>query len=279
MAKPKQSKYSRARVRSRVRRPKQNASRGWLIATTAVVVVGVLLVVLSVADRRGEADVLPRANQDHWHAYLGVNICGTWQGPVPQFEFRDGSQTQVGGQIQAGIHSHGDYLIHDHPFASDESGDSATLGRYLDYAQTEVTATSIRLWDQWAPGVDYSNGDKCPPAADGGTKADAGKPGKVFWKVGRFGEPWPEKARTGDPAKYHIENGDIIALYFVPEGTDLEQPPGSDEALRNISDLSASEQLEGPQNPATSSSTEATTDSSTSSSSDPAESTTSTTSG
>ena len=130
---------------------------------------------------------------------------------------------------QAGIHSHADFLIHDHPFASDEAGKKATLGRYLGYAQSSVSSDSIRLWSNWVPNVDYTNGDKCK---------DSGKPGELQWKVGKLGEPWPTKAETGNPSDHHIGNGEIIALYFVPKGTKLEQPPGSDEALKSISDLS-----------------------------------------
>ena len=226
MAKPKPSKYSRARIRSKTRKPKRGgASRGWIISTVAIAVVGTLLVVLSYNDRQSESAVAPIANKDHWHAYLGVNICGTWQPAVPQFEGRDGSMTP---NPQAGIHSHADYLIHDHPYASDEAGAKATLGRYLDYAQSTVSANSIKLWPNWAPNVDYSNGDKCK---------DSGKPGQLYWKVGKLGQPWPTKAETGNPADHHIGNGEIIALYFVPKGTPLEQPPGSDEALHNIEDL------------------------------------------
>ena len=34
-----------------------------------------------------------------------------------------------------------------------------------------------------------------------------------------------------------MQNGDIIAVYFVPKGDALDQPPGSDEALSKIEDL------------------------------------------
>jgi hypothetical protein len=232
MAKPKPSKYSRARIRSKARRPKRGgSSRAWILSTIVIAVVGTLLVVLSYNDRQDEAAVGPVANKDHWHAYLGVNICGTWEPPVPQFEGRDGSMNP---SPQAGIHSHADYLIHDHPYASDEAGKKATLGRYLEYAQSSVSSDSIRLWSNWVPNVDFSNGDKCK---------SSGKPGVLRWKVGKLGEPWPTKADTGNPSDHHLGNGEIIALYFVPKGTALEQPPGSDDALKSISDLSASEQL------------------------------------
>src|SRR5947207_2413702 len=148
MAKPKTSKYSRARIRSKVRRPKRaGASRGWMIATISVFVVGALLVVLTYRDRQSAADVAPKIG-DHIHSYLGVNICGTWEPAVPAFEGRDGSADQ-NATPRAGIHSHADFLIHDHPFSSDESGKKATLGRYLGYAQTELSSTNIKLWDHW----------------------------------------------------------------------------------------------------------------------------------
>jgi hypothetical protein len=247
MAKPKPSKYSRARIRSKVRRPKRGgASRGWIITTVAIAVVGTILVVLSYQDRQDQAAVAPIANKDHWHAYLGVNICGTWEPAVPQFEGRDGSMSP---NPQAGIHSHADFLIHDHPYASDEAGKKATLGRYLMYAQSNVSSDSIRLWSNWVPNVDLTNGDKCK---------DSGKPGELQWKVGKLGEPWPTKAETGDPSDHHIGNGEIIALYFVPKGTKLEQPPGSDEALKSISDLGATQQLTTTSSVPTSAATTAT---------------------
>jgi hypothetical protein len=226
MAKPKPSKYSRARIRSKARRPKRGgSSRAWILSTIVIAIVGTLLVVLSYQDRQDQQAVAPVANRDHWHAYLGVNICGTWQPPVPQFEGRDGSMNP---NPQAGIHSHADYLIHDHPFASDEAGDKATLGRYFQYAQSSVSEDSIRLWSSWAPDVDLKNGDKCK---------DSGKPGVLAWKVGKLGKPWPDKAMTGNPSDHKIENGEIIALYFLPKGSKLDQPPGSDQALENIEDI------------------------------------------
>lgn len=230
MAKPKQNKYSRARVRSNARRSKRGqSSRGWVVASIVIVLVGAALVFASYQDNHREAQKAagtpPIANKDHWHAYLGVNICGTWEPPIPKFEGRDGSMTP---SPQAGIHSHADYLVHDHPFANDEAGDNATLGRYLEYAQSSVSATSIRLWDQWVPGVDKSNGDKCP---------GSDKPGKLYWKVAAKGDPWPDTPKSGNPADWKIEDQHIVALYFVPEGSALEQPPGSSDALENISDV------------------------------------------
>jgi hypothetical protein len=218
MAKP--SKYNRARIRSRARRPRQRGgSRMWLFATVAVIVVGVALVVVSRSDRQGASAVSPKIGE-HFHAYLGVNVCGEWITNAPQFEQR---ANETG--ITAGLHSHGDGLMHLHPFATDEAGENATVGRFFDYGGWKVSSDELETW----VGGTHRNGQEC-------TGKTPGK-GEVQWVVGRHNQPWPTEARTGDPADYRPRNGDIVALYFVPKGTKLEEPPGANAALDNIEDL------------------------------------------
>lgn len=217
MAKP--SKYSRARIRSRARRPRKGGgSRMWLVATVGIVVVGVMLVFFSRADRHDASAVSPKIGE-HFHAYLGVNICGEWITNAPEFHQRSGES------VNAGVHSHGDGLIHLHPFSSDEAGTRATLGRFFDYGGWSISGSEIRAWD----GGTHRNGQEC-------TGTTTGK-GQIQWKVGRHNEPWPAKARTGNPADYRPKNGDIVAVYFVPEGAPLEEPPGANTALNSIEDL------------------------------------------
>lgn len=219
MAKPSSSKYTRARIRSRARRPRKGGSRAWLVATIGIVVVGVLLIVFSRADRHDASAVSPRIGE-HFHAYLGVNICGEWLSNAPEFHQRDGDS-----RLNAGIHSHGDGLIHLHPFSSDEAGEKATLGRFMDYGGWSISSDEIKAWD----GMPHRNGQEC-------TGATPGK-GEIQWKVGRHNEPWPAKARTGNPADYRPKNGDIVAIYFVPKGSPLDQPPAANSSLDSIEDL------------------------------------------
>jgi hypothetical protein len=217
----KASKYNRARIRSRVRRPKRRGgSTMWTMVTVAVVVVGGLLVALSVIDNKATADVPPKIG-DHWHAFLGVDVCGEWLPVSPEFHQRANESG-----IQAGLHSHGDGLMHLHPFASDEAGNEATVGRFVDYGGWSLSSGSMTLWD----GITHENGQEC------GAGADA-KPARLQWIVGEFGKPWPTKARTGNPADYRPKNGEIVAIYFLPEGDPLPEPPDAEDALANISDL------------------------------------------
>ena len=56
----------------------------------------VLILVLTVVDRQSNsagantkpqyADQATGTAGDHWHTYLGVNVCGEWLDPMPQFE-------------------------------------------------------------------------------------------------------------------------------------------------------------------------------------------------
>ena len=177
------TRYQRAAMRSRYRKPKRKrgGSFGWNVAIAAVVIGGIVAVFLVRGSSDSAGSGPPRAPDqaanvagDHWHTAFQVNICGEWLTAQPQFEK---PADNPGQQVNVGIHTHGDDLIHTHPFANDEAGDNATLGRYLTYAQSSVSSSSIKLWDQWVPGVDKSNGDKCP---------GSDKPGKLYWKVDAY---------------------------------------------------------------------------------------------
>ena len=78
---------------------------------------------------------------DHWHAALGVNVCGQWLPGAPQFEQRANQAGQT-----AGIHSHGDGLIHLHPFASDE-GNNPSVGRFMEDGGWKLSSGVFTVWD------------------------------------------------------------------------------------------------------------------------------------
>jgi hypothetical protein len=217
----KASKYNRARIRSRVRRPKRRGgSTMWTVITAVIVIVGISLIVVTKMDNDNEAAAAPAIGQ-HWHAFLGVDVCGTWLPNAPEFEPR---ANEPG--VRAGLHSHGDGLMHIHPFSSDEAGDKATVGRFLEYGGWNLDETSFELWQ----GGEQKNGQKCGKGADA-------KPGEVQWTVGRFGKPWTGEPRTGNPADYKPKNGDIVGIYFLPKGDKLPEPPKAEEALTSIEDL------------------------------------------
>jgi len=229
------TRYQRAAVRSRYRKPKRKrgGSFGWNVAIGTVVVVLVGALILTVLDRRdSSASGAPRAvdqaaNEpgDHWHTALQVDICGEWLTAQPQFEK---PADNPGQQANVGIHTHGDDLIHTHPFVVAEEGDNATLSKFADYGGWSVSSDSIDAWvgPQSKVGQrEWSNGDTCP---FGEFK---GKPGVLTWAV-------DGKPRTGNPADYKMQDGETLGIYFLPKGADQPFPPNACKAFNSINDNS-----------------------------------------
>jgi hypothetical protein len=235
------TRYQRAAMRSRYRKPKRkrSGSFGWNVAIAVVVIVGIVAVILVRGGGDSAGSGPPRAvdqaaNEpgDHWHTALDVNICGEWLDPAPAFEKPFGSPNQV---ANAGIHSHADGLIHTHPFVVAEEGNNAVLGKFFDYGGWSVSADSIDLGGantahaQW-PGPEsapkrtsWSNGDTCPFGEFEGEKV------QLTWAV-------DGKKKTGNPAEYHMKDGETLAIYMLPKGAEMEFPPAACTSFNEISD-------------------------------------------
>ena len=94
---------------------KPGASRNWIWPAALVVVVG-LGVGLIFASRGGEASASPKLGE-HWHAAYGVYTCDEFQPAMV-----DGEDGDLNG-----IHTHGDGLIHMHPFSTLVTGDGSVM--------------------------------------------------------------------------------------------------------------------------------------------------------
>jgi len=189
--------------------------RPWLYyaALTLAVVLGVSLVVQSRHERQVQLAagtvVAPRMASgtrpfDHWHMAYGFYICGTFAPDLPD------------DSTKGGIHTHADGLIHVEPLTVDDSGDHATVGRFVKLAGVTLSATEIKL-----PGQDaYTNGKKCPD----------GKPGEVETYVNGT-------LRAGDPKTIKLTDGGKVVFAFVSKGTKVPDPP----SLPNLQDPNAGE--------------------------------------
>jgi hypothetical protein len=201
----------------------------------SVVAIAVLVVValasVSVVATRGHdparPELAPEGGQtpvgigptqfDHWHAALGVNDCGRW---VPNWLWPPGASDtggpgRAGSGLYAGLHSHGDGLIHIEPFTSNEMGSHATLGLYFRYGGWSLDATAVTF-----VGVHERNGSLCN-----------GERGVLRWAVNG-------RELHGDPSEYKIRDGDVIALVFTTADAPLPLPSAipSYRALRRIID-------------------------------------------
>ncbi|MFZ4515774.1 MAG: hypothetical protein ACOYN3_05630 [Acidimicrobiia bacterium] len=238
--------YDRAAIRRRSRSTRRTRSSTPMIITIIVVIAifgtGIFL---TLRQRSANASVAPRVatatkSGDHWHAYLGVNVCGTWIDNAPEYTRYANSASTA----EPGIHSHGDGLVHIHPFISGEAGKNATLGKFISNGGWKLSSTSMKLWD----GQTHKNGDECPAGSNYDalrTAADptssstststpsapaSAAPGEIVWTVNG-------KKQTGNPANYRPKDKDVIAIGFLPKDVPLPVPPNAAQALANISDL------------------------------------------
>ncbi|MFI5047607.1 MAG: hypothetical protein ACHQIG_11140 [Acidimicrobiia bacterium] len=226
------TRTSRQATRAKYRKPtrRRSGSMAWNVTIAVIVIAGIAGIFLVRSGGESAGNGAPFApNQStgqagsHWHTYLGVDICGEWLTPVPAFEQPVGSPS---GTQNAGIHSHGDGLIHTHPFVPSEAGNNATLGKYAGYGGWSVSSDSIDAWTgpkSLPKQTSWSNGDTCP---FGEFK---GKPGQLVWAI-------DGKLRTGNPSDYHQQDGETIAIGFLPKGAKLGFPPDACAAFQNISD-------------------------------------------
>jgi hypothetical protein len=214
------NKYSRARMRSKIRRPRKRGGSTWFYAALAcIVIAGTAGIAFTVG---GSADVHPlvlnaaNGQGDHWHAALGVDVCGQWLANPTQF-----LQQHDNPNVYAGLHTHSDGFVHVEAATRSEAGDNATFGRFLTYGGWSASDTSFNLWAGPAAAptkTSWQNGDKCPA----GTNM-AGQTGFVKWSVDC-------RAQKGDPSGWKIHDHGVIALGFLPKGKDIPVPPNATAA-------------------------------------------------
>jgi hypothetical protein len=192
-------KASRTKRRAGVKSARRSSGNlGWWVLAGIIVVAGLAMILVSRESSVSRASAEPRPNKDHWHAAIGVNVCGDWLANPPEFHFAAENSSQ-----QAGIHSHGDGLVHIHPYVASEAGDEATVGKFLEYGGWRADGASFEVWDD----ARHETGDKCGDAA-----------ATVRWELN--GE-----AQTGNLSDYKPKDGDVIALALLPEDDEIGEPP------------------------------------------------------
>jgi hypothetical protein len=198
-----------ARAGSTHKGPERRAL-GFPAAIIAVVVLGTSLVLYS-RENRSEA-IEPTLDQ-HWHAAYGVWNCETWE---PALNDVDGDPD--------GIHSHGDGVIHIHPFNSSAAGSNATLGVFFETEGVEASDSTITL----PSGVVLDESAGC-----------GGEPAQLV--VAR----WPADDPDASPQIIDHDFDDIrlrqdrevFTIALVKEG-DTPPRPESVPTLDNLSDVS-----------------------------------------
>ncbi len=105
-------------------------------AMTLVALLGVVLVLVARDQRADLAPVGDPGLEDHWHSAYNFFVCDE----VDPTVFENDSEDD-----RTGIHTHGDGLIHIHPFVSTVTGQYATLGAFFDENETAFDDDEVEL--------------------------------------------------------------------------------------------------------------------------------------
>jgi hypothetical protein len=185
-----------ARAARAAGRPGAKKSYAWPFALGVVVIVGVALVILSFGGG-ADAGIAPHL-KDHWHEAYGIYHCDAYLPVLPE-------------EVNSGIHTHGDGLIHIEPQSSAETGKNANIAKFVgDYNGLTISQTEIKLPD----GQAFKDGGKC-----GNKAANV----KIFvWARATDATPKVVASATKDIL---IKDGAAVAFAFVPDGVTPPKPP------------------------------------------------------
>jgi hypothetical protein len=183
----------------------------WYSSLVFICLLGVALVVYSRYERQHPAPSVQPAIGAHWFQALGFDVCGTVQPNLP-------ANPNASVSPIPGIRTDGDGVIRVAPTTSKDSGNNATLGRFVAlYPKLVLTTSTLQL-----PGKPkYTDGQTCPV----GTR-NAGKRGELQIKM------WPSFSPPGsnnpvvfhDPAALKLADGQLITVAFVPAGASVPKP-------------------------------------------------------
>ena len=196
------------------------------IAVVLVVVLGLLVIIYGRQSRPSDGSGVPRVNDgvntdSHWHAAFGIYICDTFQPKIVGTKEETTVDSQGNTVLTSdefrttGVHSHGDGIIHYHPYSTKSSGNRAKLGVFLDVYDIKLTDTELVMPPDQG-GETWSTDD---------TKCN-GKDTDLITRV------WDDYSK---PDVYHdvvtdfnniriTNDGMVFVVAFVPKGTNIPQP-------------------------------------------------------
>lgn len=201
-------------------------------AMLLVVALGVVLILFARSERASNAPAGPPRLGDHWHSLYAIYDCDDFILDVYPNDVDD----------QSGIHTHGDALIHIHPFHTGVTGQFATVGAFMREIEVQFDDSTIELPDGTI--LDES-GDGCAspdPSSDDPAIAEPGAELRVL----RWETLQAEKALAFTDNLRDVRflgDGQIFVFAFVhPSVDNADVPRPSDTFLRSYLNLPPEDQ-------------------------------------
>ena len=184
-------------------------------ALAIVVILGTLLVVYAREDRVATALEAPIAFEDHWHSAYGIYVCDEFLPDLPEF-----TAPQNGGN-----HTHGDGLIHVHPFSTARAGENATLVNWFTDAGAVLGGgDTLSETELGVPGGDrYIEGETTCEEVEGDPIVQV-----AVWDsaIDALDGEDPDRIVTEDFRSIRFEtDSQAYTIAFAPEGAEIPPPP------------------------------------------------------
>jgi hypothetical protein len=148
---------------------------------------------------------------DHIHQSLAFNACGEFLPDLPEFE------------SPVGIHTHGDGVIHIHPFSQLGVGANATLERYLDDARDdgglEVDLSNTEL-EYLGETYEEDDADACEGVEEPVLRM-------AYWENVQDAESAPEVTTGGFGDIRLTTDGAGITVFYGDPDADIPKPPNA----------------------------------------------------
>ena len=189
-------------------------------AMLLVVLLGVVLILVARGERAENAPAGPPRLGDHWHSLYAIYNCDDFILDVYPNDVDD----------VTGIHTHGDGLIHIHPFVSTVTGQFATIGAFMREIEFELTDSSLELPDRTV--LDES-GDGCAspdPSSDDPAVAEPGGELRVLrWETLQAEKALGFSDNLRDVR--FLDDGQIFVFAYVHPGVEDADIPRPDDAF------------------------------------------------
>jgi len=182
-------------------------------AIFAIFVVGVSVVIVAKGGNETASAASPKVGE-HWHAAYGIYVCDKFLDPMA-----DSAPDKLG------IHTHGDGIMHVHPFSGGAAGSNATFRVFGEATGLTFQANGFTTAD----GTEYHNGYDCN-----------GVPAEVAvyqWRASDLTAAPTIHTKDFGSIRY-TEDRLVFTLAVVPPGTDVPPPP-SVPTLDKLTDVDA----------------------------------------
>ena len=193
-----------AKVGGKSAQPRRNI--GFPLVIVVLLAGGILAVWAARSSVSNNANVFPAANKDHIHMAYAINDCGKWLAPIPTFE------------SSFGIHTHGDGVLHIHPYLASASGKNATFSVFENGAGMSSSPSGLRY-----TGVNVKGACNGKPAVLRVAAWD-----KVVDKNDKAIDPStkPTRIYTKDFGKIRLNhNGGALTFFYGSPTATIPMPP------------------------------------------------------